>query len=482
VNTRILPDGKQLGLDPKLLRSLLRDALESAARALSGREIRTQRRRGGLVGPDGTVHDADLEIPNYLEFRRVLADRLESSPAGSALTGYLWSRNALKLELSTDDDSEPPKDAWASFTWRHLVLSPLSHLALRSAMEDLTLGRNHVTWSVTSRALDGAADELVGLLTGGDLIVTAFCPLVAVHLGDIGSEPSTGMEVELAPGIGLVEWSWTPEQQVFLNQYGHHYRDGDGVRLSRLLRIQIRVPCDADPVAEVASTIDRVKWALLVAMNRDIPVHELATIVRSASGHARDVLQRGSPNFGSSEDRSNRSIGWLESKGWQVIHLGPALLARVRELLADLDATSASDDVASALWSFGRSSVAPTPRDALLDAVIGLERLVVPHERGETTYRFRLHGQALLAGEGEVLSDLGKLYAQRSTVAHGDLNSRSPKQRRKTSTLSSRARYLLAKAIHAANQLVIRGTLRVDKGHDVAAAIADLVRTRASKE
>ncbi len=480
--TRILPEGQPLDLEPTVLRPLVREALKSAARALSGHGMKTRRRRGGVIAPDGVPHETQLEIPDYLEFRRLLTDRLERSPAGSALTEYLWARNAQKLELRTDDDSEPSKDSWTSFTWRHLVLSPLSHIALRSAIEDLTLGRNHVTWSVASAALDDAADEVVGLLTGGELIVTAFCPLVAVHIGDMMSAPDPGTEVELAPGISLVEWSWTPEQQVFLNQYGHHYRDDDGVRLSRLLRIQLRVPCETDPVAEVASSIDKVKWAILVATNRDIPVHELATIVSSASGHARDVLHRGSPNFGATEDRATRPIGWLETKGWQVIHVDPRVHARVRELLADLDATSASDDVASAMWSFGRSSVAPTPRDALLDAVIGLERLVVPHAGGEITYRFRLHGQALLAAEGEVFKDLGELYGHRSTVAHGDRHSRSPQQRGKTAALGSRARYLLAKAIHATNQLVIRGTLKMDEGRDVSAAIADLVRSRASKE
>jgi hypothetical protein len=203
VTTRILPTGEPLDLEPKVLRPLLREALDSAAQALSGRSMKTQRRRCGVVGPDGFPQEAQLEIPDYLQFRRVLTEWLERSPAGSALTEYLWSRNALKRQLSTDDDAEPSKDGWASFTWRHLVLSPLCHVALRSAIEDLTLGRNHLTWSVASTALDDAADELVGLLTDGDLIVTAFCPLVAVHLGDMASDPSPGTEIDLAPGISV---------------------------------------------------------------------------------------------------------------------------------------------------------------------------------------------------------------------------------------------------------------------------------------
>jgi hypothetical protein len=103
------------------------------------------------------------------------------------------------------------------------------------------------------------------------------------------------------------------------------------------------------------------------------------------------------------------------------------------------------------------------------------------HAGGEITHRFRLHGQALLAGEGDVFKDLGELYAHRSAVAHGDRHSRSPKQRGQTAALSSRARYLLAKAIHATNQLVLQGSLEVKEGRDVSTVIADLVRARVSK-
>jgi hypothetical protein len=483
IHTRTIPDGHELALDPKILRPLLRDALDEAAGALSGREVRAIpiRRRGYVLAEDGGRQETILEIPAYPEFRRELSEPLQRSPAGQALTDYVWSRNAQKLTFSIDGDSEPTKDAWASFTWRHLVLSPLSHLALRFATEDLTLGREHRTWRLTSEALDNAADELVGLFTGGELIVTAFCPLVAVHLGDIGSERETGAELHLAPGISLVEWSWTADQEVFLNQYGHHYRDDDGVRLSRLLKIEIRIPHDSDPIVEVAATIDRVKWALVVATNRDVAIHELATVVTSASGHARDVLHRGAPNFGISDDRAGRSIGWLEMKGWQVIHVGPTLLSRVCGLLAQLSATAESDDLVSAMWSFGRSCVAPTPRDALLDAVVGLERLVVPNERGDSTYRFRLHGQTVLASEGDVFKELGDLYDHRSKVAHGNRVARPGKPNRMAG-MGSRARFLLAKAIHATNELVVRGELKLGPDRDISSCIADLVRRRAAKE
>src|SRR5258706_10717091 len=119
VTTRILPAGEQLDLEPKVLRPLIREALDSAAKALSGRTMKTQRRRLGVIGPDGFPKEVQLEIPDFLQFGRVLTDRLDCSPAGSALTEYLWSRNPSKLQLRTADDSELPKDAWASFTWRH---------------------------------------------------------------------------------------------------------------------------------------------------------------------------------------------------------------------------------------------------------------------------------------------------------------------------------------------------------------------------
>ena len=62
-------------------------------------------------------------------------------------------------------------------------------------------------------------------------------------------------------------------------------------------------------------------------------------------------------------------------------------------------------------------------RDQLLDAVIGLEGLLVPYP-GESTYRFGLHGEALLARFADspetCNKELKEVYGKRSSAAHGN--------------------------------------------------------------
>src|SRR5207237_791197 len=110
------------------------------------------------------------------------------------------------------------------------------------------------------------------------------------------------------------------------------------------------------------------------------------------------------------------------------------------------------------LWHFGRSCVASLERDVLLEAVIGLDALLVPGS-GESTYRFSLHGAVLIgAGTGrgtQVKAELQDLYNARSGAAHGD--------RRGANSKARRARQVLAQAIERTAALILDGKLDMSK-------------------
>jgi len=98
---------------------------------------------------------------------------------------------------------------------------------------------------------------------------------------------------------------------------------------------------------------------------------------------------------------------------------------KIRDLMpAALEWRKKSEDIRQAYWHWGRAAVTDLYRDRLLESVIGLERLLVPHA-GESRYRFGLHGAALLASTRNDTLDtarqLRKIYDRRSSAAHGSV-------------------------------------------------------------
>lgn len=137
----------------------------------------------------------------------------------------------------------------------------------------------------------------------------------------------------------------------------------------------------------------------------------------------------------------------------------------------------ATPDLKAILWFFGRSHLASAARDSLLDAAIGLESLLIP-DPGESTYKFRLHGAALLSAviQGDLDDDLKGIYDLRSRAAHGTARDRDFER------LAPRSRQMLAQAIAAAIQLFEGGELAPDaNGGDIAKAIKGLVKKRACR-
>ena len=164
----------------------------------------------------------------------------------------------------------------------------------------------------------------------------------------------------------------------------------------------------------------------------------------------------------------------------QATRLGAPLLgvttqaAGVLARLTSLGAVSALD---RALWLLGRAYNAALPRDVLLDAVVGLESLLVPGP-GEAAYRFALHGTAILAADHKVHDDLRKIYHLRSSAAHAGTAD-------DFSSLAPRARQLLAHVVFAivdlidTKAMVIKGTAPVGKA--VQTWVQELVIDRARR-
>jgi len=199
----------------------------------------------------------------------------------------------------------------------------------------------------------------------------------------------------------------------------------------------------ADVIQEdIANKIDMIKWAIMMGTESVSPFLEHPiTFEIPLSSQILPPFSRQERNEGGMFDLDGSKadeVKWLLSK---------ASTMRQR-----------SPDLRQVFFYWGRSALAKLDRDRLLDAVIGLEGLLVPNQ-GESRYRFSLHGTALLARFADSVeacnTELKNIYGKRSSLAHGNPGEGVAE--------ASRALQLLGKAIEAILQLSDSGMLRLSE-------------------
>jgi len=309
------------------------------------------------------------------------------------------------------------------------------------------------------------------LLSDGDLIVTATCPVRACRF------PDDAEEFELEPGVFLEPWRGGPNQTVFLTRFHGEYVADDDVLWDAhaALRMRLKLPTNVDAIASVGAVLDRFLWATTIAGKSGKAASLGSAVLRSATRHVRTVIHRPPAPWLTS---TVKPLGWSEFRTMQGIHPDVRFLQRTKELLAVLrGASSVKADLDAGIWAFGRSCSAQSARDVLLEAAIGLERLLVSEGRGDFSYKFRLHGAALLPEEPTAFDDLNRVYDLRSKAAHGAV-AKNPSS---FEEMAPRARFLLARTIESIAVLLASGELVIAKDQNAAAAIATLVQKRVAR-
>jgi hypothetical protein len=468
--TKTLPEGEELPVEPEVVEPLVRAAIHAALRDLRGTPPHTRVTTVYRATETGMRSD-DVERPSYFKTFPESLGSARSSPEAVALTDYLWSRGQLKKSLSRDRDAVPTKEAWAGFTWDDLILVTVWYLADRAVTEDVSLGRSHEPWRCDPDDIDDAVAELVGLLSGGELILTAVCPVRACRF------PEEGVAFEIEPGVLLEPWRSGANQTVFLTRFHSEYLPDDTVlwNTHAAVRMRLRLPVTVDAIDSVVAILDRFLWASMIARGNQTVVGLGSAVLRSATRHVRTVIHRLDAPWATS---TVKPIGWHDARWTTGLHPALTFLERAKDLLATLaKASFATAELATAVWAFGRSCSAQSARDVLLEAAIGLERLLVSEGRGDLAYRFRLHGAAILVDEPDAFDDFKRIYDLRSKAAHGAAGKHSTN----FEAMAPRARYLLARAIQSIALLINSSELIITKDQDVAAAIAALVRRRVTK-
>lgn len=450
-------DISDVGLERTEFERLLVDAFAEAMTALRERELPTIKR---VVTRPNDTGFGPQEV-TCTDFTRAIwdaSDELSKRARFQKLAQYAFSRGAFRMNLRRDDSAMPERAAWDRFVWSRLVHAPLEYALRASETEELIRSGEAPPINVDDSLLSSIAAGVAERECQNRRTVEARCPVYLAITGEIGT-------YDLEPGTTLCCWS-TQEQTTFITKYQSEYSFDDHMAL--FANSEIRVRCTAQGLsdgaawASVCTALDRAKWALSVAAGSELVLGENPVVIRAMDGARVRTLRRASapPDQAMALSRPLANIA--------------TEAAKILDRLSSLGEISALN---RALWLLGRANNAALPRDALLDAVVGLESLLVPGP-GEAAYRFALHGTAVLAADKQVYDELSNLYRLRSSAAHAGTASNF-------SDMAPRARQLLAQVILAIVGLIATKALAplsdMPVGKAVQAWVRELVSSRAQR-
>ncbi|MHB8580507.1 MAG: hypothetical protein ACYDA4_11700 [Ignavibacteriaceae bacterium] len=362
-------------------------------------------------GPSGASHQS-LSRPKLNDaVSSYQAERMKL-PEAKKLMDYLWEHGAHPMTI-TRDDRDPDQEGWASLTFHQIVAQPLWRLWHEYSVRSLSSTGVWDPWEVPERALELTAREIASIEVGKGTSVIVTVPLLQLEIDNIA-------EYEVEPGITLCTWT-QEDRAVYLDRNGHYYPFDDFfgpynsscyvkivANYKEVFRNDENQFRKLEQALEdfVGTIMARVKWAIMQATTPTQLICELpATVeVRHNTWAPYPIRRQG----------IRRRLNGL-------IKLDVAGCQSVAKLLSMFGSASKEfPDLRDVIWMFDRATLAALPRDILLEATIGLERLLVDGS-GDIRRRFRTYGAALIADNDPTITskNLNNIYDLRSKAAHG---------------------------------------------------------------
>lgn len=449
----------EIPLNESQFASLIEAALHEAIRGLADVAVETHEREIVRPRPDGFGTE-DLLAPSYNPAIFREAAKLSQLPAAKALNDYVWSHGQFRKTITRDDKRDVPRSAWERAVWGELIHSPLQWLLFNAALEELVATGTFRAWSVDPNLTTAAAKEVARRIVRKRRTIHAHCLLGLRRI-------EADKPIELEPGMTIEELS-TLERCVHLTKYSHEYSSDDYSAPFFDVRLNVTVAMEdlSDQTASVAiaNAIDRAKWALSIACNRDFAVEEGPVVIRSPDGSRCRTLRRDTAMIQGGQRKFDRTPLTADQG------------TRAAQLLNTYrTALGLAPGLSKAMWLFGRACTTSLARDSLLDAVIGLDSLLVPGG-GEGRYRVALHGAALLGDSDpdQTHENLQKIYDLRSRAAHS-----AAFEGEKFQEMAPIARSYLARVIYAIAALLNCGAIQLKESKDtIANAVERWVRAR----
>ena len=444
--TLVLPDVPRKKMDAATLAALLSSAFKEVL--IAARKLNPPLEPFSVWRTTaGGSHDEVLQRPSVLKTILEAVIGSMAAPACRALIDYVWQHGGQPLEVTRDNGQPPGRDAWEPMCVNVLLAFPLSRL-----LEDASVRALHATGQWNDWAVSDSAIELTARWTAEGEINDGAWIRATVPLLNVTLLPGV-QEIELEPGIWLRDWT-SADSAAYVHTAKQRLESSEAPRMmfGTMSQVEFALPMiDPRPGGRLdhsgfqrgaqdllSRVMVRVKWALMVAAPaQDVPIEMPPSIESFGSMMGFFPIRR--------QAALHR---------WGGMHIDADAAVRAKQLLAALAAAERRfSDLESALWLLDRSILAELSRDVLLDAAIGLERILVP-ESGENTRRFKQYGAALM-GDSALVGVLGKIYQERSTVAHHGI----PSNKDKIDMYAPLARRYLAKCIERVTAWVAAGYL-----------------------
>ncbi len=408
-------------IDTEKLMPLWKDAILETIKRLQLLKPRIMMRRIFRPSPSGGYLGSHMPVPIYLWDNRTgkEVDNVVQEH-GKEFLDYLWDCGKPRLPPAFQKSDRAIRN---QHIISQLIFTPIMNIFQDNAIGELVRNGQFSPWVITQDQIINYVSKASNALKNDKVNIKAYCPLKGAKLEGLSS-------AKLSENMYLKTYT-SEERCIFFSKYSNEF-GLDGFNIPR------DIPLECDSIAEIeydldmgvskkeviesiSNDLDLAKLSVFILNNQEEPTEEGTCIIESIGREFYDIEHR--------IKRQNARIIWhgdnsgIKTSGWPNVKILEKNLPRLVSIISVLAEQSRThDEIQDFIWHFGRACLVSSPRDILLESIIGLDGILVSTS-SDSTYRFKLHGAALLANERETASDLfeilGKLYNKRSKAAHG---------------------------------------------------------------
>ena len=422
--TRIVPDIKFQKINRDKLKLIIGKTISCYLDSLKNNQLQVPMAGKIMVGTcetDPTKSPVlNIDLPCYDRIDRKELMALGEAQGIDDFYAYMWEKGAFKISLTGPD---PDKEAWKPWVFDKFIKTPVISRLSEGACDQAAKAGKITLWNLPGSQKSDLTNKIVDQIVTQKTQYIAKCPLFTVsHSGKSkGYKLANNIYLKLYSSRELLFYV-LKYRDIFDSVDAQEYlSNGKGMVIEIAGSISpesIGTPKDADnkPVSgknhienEICDTLDLIKWALMAGNKPIFDLKEGGIIYSDTIGNR--LSMRGDGFF----QRQHRIYDGRTYNFEEIdLTLVKLWIKKARRAIKQLP------DLKQAFWYWGRSYVSPTDRDAVLDAVMGLERLLIfSGEDGGMLLRFSLYGTVLLAEEDgpvdQIKKDLKEIYEERGT-------------------------------------------------------------------
>jgi hypothetical protein len=421
--TRILPDIKFQKINRDTLKLIIGKTISCYLDCLKNNQIQVP--MAGKIMYDTCETDPtenpvlNIDFPCYerIDQKKMMAPG--EAQGINEFYAYMWEKGAFKINLTGPD---PDKEDWKPRVFEKYIKTPVINRLREGACEEAAKAGKITFWHLPVSQKTDLINKIVDQIVTQKIQYIAKCPLFSVnHSGKPkGYKLANNIYLKLYSAQELLLLHTSTYRDSFDSVDSQAYLpNGKGMVIEIAGSISsesIGTPNDTThkPVSaknpienEICDTLDLCKWALMSGNKPISDLREGGIIYRDTIGNR---LSMGGSGFFQRQPiiHDGRTYNFEEID----LTLVKLWIKKARKAIKQLP------DLKQAFWYWGRSYVSQTDRDAVLDAVMGLERLLISSgEEGGMLFKFSLYGTVLLAEEDgpidQIKKDLKEIYEKR---------------------------------------------------------------------